>query len=291
MNLEYEQRACCYHLYRQEYKKAAKKLLIPNLPWHINDKIHFMKCFAEYTIDANEVRKILGYGQSQLKDDKLNKLFLKNIYDYDEEDPDVVLIAIFLDGTGCNFRFCSHIHKNNTRIVIQAMYEDIENVCYAGKTIKNDKKAMLEILKHCPEVLEYASEKIQTDKDIIEFIIRRKVEALNYAEHFNQNKELVLFAIKAASNGWILQYVSEELKNDQDVVLAAVLENPNAFQFAGIHLRNNKEYIKKFVNHHVICEIIKHAHDDMKTDRELILLCVDEAWSRGDLSLLDSIYC
>ena len=274
MNLEYEQRACCYHLYRQEFKKAAKKLQIPNLPWHINDKIHFMKCFAEYTIDANKVRKILGYGQSQLKDDKLNKLFLKNIFHLDEEDPDVVIVAILLADSEYRFRDISYIHQNNIRIVITAMYDEISNFCYAGDTLQNDKKKMLEVLKNYPDALQYANEKIQTDKDIIDFIIRTQAEALNYAKHFNQNKELVLFAIEAASDGWILQYVSETLKNDQDVVLAAVKEDSEVFQFASIHLRRNKEFIKTIDHHVQICEVIQHADDTIKADKEIMLLAV-----------------
>lgn len=50
-------------------------------------------------------------------------------------------------------------------------------------------------------------------------------------------KELVLGALR--QNGMLLEYVSPRLKNDKIVVLRAIEQNPEAFQFASGDLQNN----------------------------------------------------
>ena len=42
-----------------------------------------------------------------------------------------------------------------------------------------------------------------------------------------------------------LKYASEELKNDPDIVLAAVTQDGRALQFASEELRRNPEFVKK----------------------------------------------
>ena len=52
-------------------------------------------------------------------------------------------------------------------------------------------------------------------------------------------KEVVLAAVK--QNGDALEYASEGMKNDKKVVLAALAQNGNALQFASEEMQNDKE--------------------------------------------------
>ena len=53
------------------------------------------------------------------------------------------------------------------------------------------------------------------------------------------SKEEALKAVR--QNGGSLYYVSEELRNDKELVVLAIRENTEAFKYAGDELKNNKE--------------------------------------------------
>ena len=57
------------------------------------------------------------------------------------------------------------------------------------------------------------------------------------------NKELVLLAIK--NNPVALEYVSEELKNDKEFMKIIAKESVSALQFASNKLRNDKDIAKR----------------------------------------------
>ena len=45
-------------------------------------------------------------------------------------------------------------------------------------------------------------------------------------------------------NGWVLQYASDEMKNDREVVLAAaVQQDVSALKHAGADLKKDKEFV------------------------------------------------
>ena len=44
-----------------------------------------------------------------------------------------------------------------------------------------------------------------------------------------------------------LKFASIDLKNDKEIVLAAVIQNGNALQFASIYCRSNKEIVLQAV--------------------------------------------
>ena len=62
---------------------------------------------------------------------------------------------------------------------------------------------------------------------------------LEYAsEKLKNNKDVVMAVVK--KNGRALKYASEELKNDRDVVMVAVAENSNALNYASENLKDDK---------------------------------------------------
>jgi hypothetical protein len=64
--------------------------------------------------------------------------------------------------------------------------------------------------------------------------------ALEYAsEELKADKEVVLAAI-SSSSGWALQFASEELKADKEVVLKAVSLNKQTLKFASEEIKNNR---------------------------------------------------
>jgi len=84
-----------------------------------------------------------------------------------------------------------------------------------------------------------------------------------------------LFVLKAvAYAGSNLEYASEELKEDKDVVLKAIESSYlNVFKFAGKKLQNDKAFIKEAieVNEYVITEL----NNTLQEDRELLFFALE----------------
>lgn len=57
---------------------------------------------------------------------------------------------------------------------------------------------------------------------------------------------MILEAVKR--DGSLLEYASEELKNDKEVVLGAIKNNKNSFQYASEKLKRDEEILPKQCN-------------------------------------------
>ena len=98
-------------------------------------------------------------------------------------------------------------------------------------------------------------------------------DKLEYASDALRNdKEVVLAAVKL--DGRALKYASADLKNDKDVVLAAMKQNGWALCWAGDDLRNDKVIVLAAVKQHGI--ILFYASADLKNDTDVVLAAVKQ---------------
>jgi len=78
------------------------------------------------------------------------------------------------------------------------------------------------------------------------------------------------FCITAAKqNGCSLQYMSNNMRDDQDVVHTAVKQNSNAFQYASENLRGDRQFMLSILPKY--SRIIAWALPELQDDREIIL--------------------
>ena len=96
--------------------------------------------------------------------------------------------------------------------------------------------------------------------------------ALQYAsEELKKDKDVVMVAV--AQNGLALEYASDELKNDKEVVMAAVTQKGLALQYASAELKNDKEVVLAAVAQNVLA--LKYASDDLKNnDKDVVMAAV-----------------
>ncbi|MCX6988854.1 MAG: DUF4116 domain-containing protein, partial [Chlamydiae bacterium] len=82
-----------------------------------------------------------------------------------------------------------------------------------------------------------------------------------------------------AQEGWALAYASDELKNDKEVVLAAVAHSgqyfhtPGPLQYASAGLRGDKEVVMAAMTRHGL-QVLKYASDALKADKGFVLAAV-----------------
>jgi len=95
-------------------------------------------------------------------------------------------------------------------------------------------------------------EELHTDKDIVLEVVKRFWPALQYvSEDLRNDREVVLAALgsledsipKRRPSARSLQYASEELRDDKEVVLEAVRRNGQAIQFASGRLQRDPDVI------------------------------------------------
>jgi len=88
------------------------------------------------------------------------------------------------------------------------------------------------------------------------------------------DKEVVMAAV--SYEGGALRYASESLKNDKEVVMTAVSNNGSALSAASRSLRNDKEVVMAAVSavSKGIYKALSSASDSLKNDKEVVMAAV-----------------
>ena len=130
------------------------------------------------------------------------------------------------------------------------------DVFYSGVSSK-----LLKSKQFVIELLKQVSSNVRISK-----LIKSNWNWLDYPATFWSDVEFAKVALKV--NGSSLQYVSDILKDDREIVLEAVKQNGCALQYASDNFKNDKEIVfeafKKYFN------AFQYASDDLKTDREFV---------------------
>jgi predicted RNA-binding protein (virulence factor B family) len=82
-------------------------------------------------------------------------------------------------------------------------------------------------------------------------------------------------------NGDSLQYASEELKNDKEVVLEAVKQYGRSLLYASEELKNDKEFVLEVVKQNG--DSLEYASEELKNDKEVLWI------SKGYFKFIKSI--
>jgi hypothetical protein len=95
-----------------------------------------------------------------------------------------------------------------------------------SERLKDDKEVALAAINYQPACYNYISDRLKNDKDIVLEVLRDEGEMKNIPESYRDNKEvmLIFFNMKHLNPQYLqnLQYVSDRLRNDQEVVISAI---------------------------------------------------------------------
>ena len=97
--------------------------------------------------------------------------------------------------------------------------------------------------------------------------------ALQYASlKLRNDKEIVLAAVK--KHGLGLQFASAELKKNKDIVLAAVNQTGDALEYASEELKKDKDIVMAAVNQNG--RALAHTSPELQRDKEIVRAALDE---------------
>ena len=94
------------------------------------------------------------------------------------------------------------------------------------------------------------------------------------SDELKNDREVVITAI-SNSNGQALKYASEQLKNDREVVITAISNsNGQALKYASEQLKNDRKIVMTALKYN--SDLLKHASDELKNDREIIIAALQK---------------
>lgn len=165
------------------------------------------------------------------------------------------------------------IVQNNKKIVLENVQKDGLALQYASPDLKNDPDVVKASIHNNELAFKYASVTLQKE------IVLEKPNFLKYA-----SKDCVLSVLKmfdcyifsrdyfALKNlrfeDQLLQFVSNKLQKDREVVLKAIYLNPEEFDFAHPELQNDQDFIREAVETNP--EVIEYC-DSRLLDKDIVL--------------------
>jgi hypothetical protein len=243
-------------------------------------------------------------------------------FPYDIDDRVIVLAAVEQDGL--SLEFASSGLKMD-RVVVTAAVKQNGLALEFAPDLNGDREIVRLAVAQYWRALRYASPNLRQDKDIAIFAIGVHGCAMEYiASELRADKHVVLSALDTANidhvvdhtpkelfadkdvvlrivkfSGMYLSRASGGLRNDYDVVLAAVSGDSKFARFprcaqplccASTALRNNKRIVMVAVS--ADGRALEHASDELKCDRDVVLAAIkqtEEAVRFVDASIVDTL--
>lgn len=124
---------------------------------------------------------------------------------------------------------------------------------------------------------------LREDKEITLKVVKKIGTFLEYAsERLKNDREVVMTAITSEAEGLIspweilngkaLLFASDELRSDREFMIEVLQKNPNALEYATDELKNDKDIVTEVVES---CGFaLKYASDELKNDKEVVLKAV-----------------
>jgi hypothetical protein len=138
----------------------------------------------------------------------------------------------------------------------------------ASDRLKNDKNIALIAIQSQAMAYTHISENLKTDEEVISILIEQKPDFFKPPPIIRNNKELLIKAFKNAypdSSNLLLEYTSDELKNDTQVALAAIECSPRNIEYIGQKLKDEIGDFEPFAYLKNI-DLYKEMHNEMTND-------------------------
>jgi hypothetical protein len=125
--------------------------------------------------------------------------------------------------------------------------------------------------------LSYINYELRDDKDVVLCAVIKDGKCLvDASERLKDDVDIVLAAINDEANNNNLEFASERLKSDQEIVLKALEKNRSAIIHMSNDLINDRNFILKITQKYFfyswdILKLIESFSKDLKNDKEFIL--------------------
>ena len=135
--------------------------------------------------------------------------------------------------------------RNNPKLVAAAVTKSPTALQFASKTLCANKDIVMISVVRDGRALEFASSSMRNDADVVAAAIHQNPDAFKFAsDELKANLNMALYVFKQPSTSAdLLKYMSSSLRNNKQVVLAAVSVHGYALAFAGAEMRCDHEVV------------------------------------------------
>lgn len=230
------------------------------------------------------------------------------------------ILSLIEDFGAQAFEYASEELKRDPDVVLEAVIENKDVLKYASEDLKNNRYFIAKLLQDSnldsDEIVKYASEELEEDietftllnsygikfdivhqttrdvagdADVILTLFKYEPEcALRLAApSLRGNKEFFLKLLENHKRAWIedgdvLEYAEGDIRNDAEVVLAAIRGfGVDQLRGAGSELLNRKYFISRligleYLNYEEQLEILENAGEEPFEDEEFVLEVIDK---------------
>lgn len=142
----------------------------------------------------------------------------------------------------------------------------------------SNKEFVLSMIEWGGNDLKLASPELQDDEEVVLAAIEKSGGyILEYAsERLRGNKEIVLAAIeKSYGDCSVFRFVTENLKDDEEMILAATAYSWKYFQYASDRLKKDRNFILQALGQCKGCgDALQYVDEELKADREFIMQAI-----------------
>ena len=181
-------------------------------------------------------------------------------------DRDVALVALQKSKLALSWlRSPTSGAGDNEALIVGAVANTRDSLVYASSRLKGYPEFMKQIVKINAHALKHASPNIKNDPMVVFAAVKANPDSLEHAsEQLKSDRAFVLKILgilegvrSGAQYGRVLQFASDSLKCDPELVLAAVERDPNALQYAAKALKDDTAFMQQAVHKDGLA--LKHA--------------------------------
>lgn len=210
--------------------------------------------------------------QQKRKFEEEHKEFLQN-KKLKIEDLQAIFDKISQDAS--YIKFILEEYGYNQNVLSTALKLNWECIKYIDEKDKNQ-NLFIENIKFYPNIFEYASEELKFNYNFILQCLELNPYTYTYLDESFKKQEVILNTVIRTSNGEILEYLSNELKDDRKIVWNCCFPNRGIFntkllQFASDRIKSNRELMLHFVL--TSPKSLEFVSDDLKKDEEILKKC------------------
>ena len=116
--------------------------------------------------------------------------------------------------------------------------------------------------------------KMEERNKILEQVNMRKISVEDKINTEERNNILEKLERPVILNGWDLEFASEDLKRDREIVMAAVKQDFRALEFASDTLKRDRDILMAAVKQGG--NALKFASEDLQKDRKIVMAAVNQ---------------
>jgi len=222
--------------------------------------------------------------------------FYRNVSSVLQNDEQIIINAAlsdkFINLYNPKFSCLEYIpehYKNNKNLFQYFINIEGTVIKYASYELKNNKELAKLAIQNNPYSIQYISEELKNDKELVKLAIQNNPESFQYIlEKFRNDKEIIIECIKVLElqennydNNMLAYINSDEIKDDEDIILPLMKINGRQLGYASSRLRKNKNIVYTAIKNHQ--DAYSYPDESFYKDKEFILLSLNHKQQLYDI--------